>query len=79
MSMKNSSDTIGNQSSDLSVCSAVHQTLRHQQRAPQDGSKMEENTGDCERDLTCVTPLKILEINTKFCVKITEKGQLENR
>jgi hypothetical protein len=29
MSMKNSSDTIGNQSRDLQVCSAVPQTLRH--------------------------------------------------
>jgi hypothetical protein len=29
MSMKNSSDTIGNKSSDLPVCSAVPQPLRH--------------------------------------------------
>jgi hypothetical protein len=29
MSMKNSNDTIGNRSRDLSVCSAVPQSLRH--------------------------------------------------
>jgi hypothetical protein len=34
MSMKKSSDTIGNRTSDLRVCSAVPQPLRHQQRAP---------------------------------------------
>jgi hypothetical protein len=34
MSMKNSSDTIGNRCRDLPVCSAVPQPLRHQQRAP---------------------------------------------
>jgi hypothetical protein len=35
MSMKKSSDTIGNRSRDLPVCSAVPQPLRYQQRAPQ--------------------------------------------
>jgi hypothetical protein len=34
MSMKNSSDTIGNRTRDRPVCSAVPQSVRHQQRAP---------------------------------------------
>jgi hypothetical protein len=35
MSMKKSSDTIGNRTHDLPVCSAAPEPLRHQQHAPQ--------------------------------------------
>jgi hypothetical protein len=48
MSMKKSSDTIGNRTRELPVCSAVPQPLRH--RVPHILGVMQDNAADGEAD-----------------------------
>jgi hypothetical protein len=70
MSMKNSTDTIGNRSRDLPICIAVPQPLRHQLRAPPKNVHLRKLSNSSHLSILAYTFLKwTIEFNsTSHCL-----------